>query len=70
MDNNTTPPAVLLTRPEVEARTRLSTSSIYAAMRAGTFPVPLRIGVRAVRWVESEIDDWLQNRPRATGDLG
>ena len=40
----------LLTRTQVAARTGLSGSSIYRAMRLGQFPEPLRIGERAVRW--------------------
>ena len=56
----------LLTRAEVEARTKLSRSTLYCKMREGTFPVPLLIGARAVRWRES--DDFIADRPRATGD--
>lgn len=59
----------LLMKSEVEARTGLSTSSIYRGMRAGTFPEPFRVGVRAVRWRQSEIEQWLASLPRASGDL-
>ena len=31
-------------------------------MDAGRFPRPVKIGPRAVAWVESEIDDWLRQR--------
>lgn len=58
----------LLTRPEVEALVRLSRSEIYRRMRKGQFPLPLRIGDRAVRWKASEVEKWLEERPRATGD--
>ena len=58
----------LLTRPQVEARCGLSTSSVYRLMREGLFPEPIRVGRRAVRWPASEIDEWLATRPRATGD--
>ena len=60
---------ILLTRPQVEARCGLSTSSIYRFMRDGPFPEPIRVGRRAVRWHSSEIDEWLATRPRAAGDL-
>ena len=30
----------------------------------GLSPEPLKIGVRAVRWPESEIEAWLAARPR------
>ena len=58
----------LLTRAEVETRVGLKRSSIYREMRAGRFPLPLKIGERAVRWPASEIEDWLASRPRATGE--
>lgn len=58
----------LLTRAEVEARTKLSRSTLYRKMREGTFPVPLQIGARAVRWPEAEVSAWIAGRPRATGD--
>ena len=55
----------LLRRPEVEARTGLSRSSIYAMMERGTFPRPRRIGQRAVAWEEATIEDWLATRAEA-----
>ena len=58
----------LLRLNEVITRTGLSRSSIYRMMRDGSFPEPLKIGARAVRWPESEIEAWLASRPRATGD--
>ena len=48
-----------LRRPEVEARTGLSRSTIYSAMDRGTFPRPRRIGKRAVAWREGDIERWL-----------
>ena len=58
----------LLTRRKVESRCGLSRSSLYRLMRSGRFPEPIRVGVRAVRWPEREIEAWLAGRPRATGD--
>lgn len=58
----------LLHLSEVKTRTGLSRTTVYRKMRQGTFPEPLKIGDRAVRWPESEIDEWLATRPRATGD--
>ena len=59
----------LLRREEVEVRTGLARSSIYRLMRLKRFPEPLRIGDRAVRWPEAEIEAWLADRPRATGEV-
>ena len=58
----------LLRLSEVQTRTALARSTIYRKMRDGSFPEPLKIGVRAVRWPESETKAWLAARPRATGD--
>ena len=58
----------LLRLSEVLTRTALGRSTIYRLMRAGSFPEPLKVGVRAVRWRESEVEAWLAARPRATGD--
>ena len=58
----------LMTRQEVEARTALSRTSIYRMMREGSFPEPLKVGARAVRWPADEIEAWVAARPRATGD--
>ena len=58
----------MLRRSEVEARTGLSRSSLYRKMRENTFPLPLQVGARAVRWPSSEIEAWLSERPRATGE--
>ena len=51
----------LLRRPEVEARTGLSRSTIYAAMARGDFPTPVRIFSR-VAWQASKIDEWVAAR--------
>jgi prophage regulatory protein len=52
----------ILRRKQVEARTGLARSTIYDQIRAGTFPAPISLGVRAVGWVEAEIDSWLAAR--------
>ena len=49
----------ILRRSHVEARTGLSRSTIYAKISANAFPKSVRLGVRAVGWIESEIDSWL-----------
>jgi prophage regulatory protein len=52
----------LLRRPEVEARTGLSRSTIYAWQARGEFPQPVKLGTRLVAWRESDIDAWLESR--------
>ena len=59
----------LLTRQEVQDKCRISCSTIYRLRSEGRFPLPVRVGDRAVRWKESEIDTYLANRPRAEGEM-
>lgn len=50
----------LLPRAEVERRVGFKRSAIYARIAAGKFPAPLRDPeTGAVRWLESEITDWI-----------
>lgn len=56
----------ILRLPEVKARTGLSRSTIYAAMAEGKFPKTVALAVRTVGWVESEINDWIDERIRAS----
>jgi len=52
----------LIRRRHVERRTGLSRTSIYRLISEGQFPKPVSLGIRAVGWVESEIDAWLAAR--------
>lgn len=51
----------IMRRRQVEARTGLSRSSIYARIKDGAFPAPISLGddARAVGWIEAEIDNWI-----------
>jgi prophage regulatory protein len=49
----------LLRLPAVIAATQLSRSTIYAAIQAGRFPQPVRVGERAVRWRCEDIEAWM-----------
>lgn len=55
----------LLRRPEVEARTGLSRSTLYDWMKRGDFPHPVKLGARLVAWRESDIATWLDERCKA-----
>lgn len=57
----------LLRLPTVKARTGQSRSAIYAAIQRGEFPKPVPIGPRAVAWVESEIDDYIERQIQKRG---
>ena len=58
----------LLTLRDVTAATALSRSAVYALMAESRFPKPIRIGARAVRWVEQEVLDFIATRPRGGSD--
>ena len=43
-------------------KTGVSRSSIYLYSNAGTFPKPIKLGERSIGFVESEIDDWIEQK--------
>lgn len=46
---------------EVTHLTGLARSTIYEMMEAGTFPRPLKIGPKAVRWRLDIIEQWMDS---------
>lgn len=42
--------------PEIQIRTGKSRSAIYQGVNDGTFPKPIKLGPRAVGWIEAEIE--------------
>lgn len=52
----------ILRLPKVKDRTGKSRSGIYDGMAEGTFPRQIRLGPRAVGWLEDEIDRWISDR--------
>jgi prophage regulatory protein len=57
----------LLKLNAVRIRTKLSVPSIYRLIKEGVFPKPLKMGERAVAWVEDEIEEWLQAKLEERG---
>ena len=53
---------IILRLDAVKARTGLSRSYIYLLITEGKFPKQVSLGARAVGWVESEIDSWIEAR--------
>lgn len=53
---------VILRRKQVEQRTGLSRSSIYAKLKEKTFPAPVTLGPKSVGWIESEINSWISEQ--------
>ena len=54
----------LLSNRDVMAATGLCRSTLWRQVKHGQFPKPIRVSARSVRWLESEIEDWLASRPR------
>lgn len=53
---------VILRLPSVKVRTGLSRSTIYLRMAEGNFPRPVPLGGRAIGWIESEVDEWIDKQ--------
>ena len=51
----------ILRRRQVECEVGLKRSTIYQRMQEGTFPRPVRLGVRAVGWRASDIERFLED---------
>ena len=52
----------LIKLKEVMDCTGLGRSTIYNYIADKTFPKPVSLGLRAVAWVESEVQDWIKER--------
>ena len=56
----------LLTNEQITAQIGISRSTIYRLTRKNSFPQPIRIGERSVRWLESDVEAWLAERKSAS----
>jgi prophage regulatory protein len=66
-NTSTTPTPSLLRAQAVMALTGLnSKSSLYAAIAKGTFPKPIKLGVRSVAWPSDVVENWIAGRIAAT----
>ena len=50
--------------PSVIQRTTLSRSHLYALMKEGKFPKPIKLGTRSVGWRTKDVEAWIASRPR------
>ena len=51
---------------EVEQIVKLDKTSIYRMAKQGAFPLPIKLGERSSGWIESEIQEWLEDRIKAS----
>lgn len=56
--------------PAVKSRVGYGRASIYRLIAAGQFPRPYSLGARAVGWLESEIDSWIEGRINGQSEPG
>ena len=47
---------------EVSRRVSLCKSAIYKMVRNSTFPAPVKLGSKAIRWDKAEIEAWQRER--------
>ncbi len=52
----------LIRRNEVERVTGLKRSSIYLKIKEGDFPKPIKLGMRAVAWLEADVMQWIESK--------
>ena len=62
MEHDVKKPKRVIRLPETELRTGLKKSTIYERLANGDFPKPVNLGSRAVGWIESDVDDWIEAR--------
>ncbi|MGY0150088.1 helix-turn-helix transcriptional regulator [Edwardsiella tarda] len=53
---------ILIRLPEVQRRTGYSKAWIYRLLKENRFPQSIKIGSRSIAFVESEVDDWINQR--------
>ncbi|UCQ23736.1 AlpA family transcriptional regulator [Edwardsiella tarda] len=52
----------LIRLSEVQRRTGYSKAWIYRLLKENRFPQSIKIGSRSIAFVESEVDDWIDQR--------
>ncbi len=51
----------LLNVKRVASKIDRSPRWVWSAVAAGAFPSPLKVGDRGARWIETEIDAWIND---------
>ncbi len=52
----------LIRLPEVQRRTGYSKAWVYRLMSQGKFPTSVKIGTRSIAFIESEVNEWINQR--------
>ncbi len=62
MANQVTPIDPVLRWPEVAKIVPISRSHAHALAAQGKFPKPIKLGPRASGWLQSEVQQWMDDR--------
>lgn len=57
----------ILRLPDVINITGLSRSSIYQKIADGEFPKQINLGSKSVGWIESDIQNWIEDKIQCVG---
>ena len=60
----------ILRLPQVKSQTGLSRSTIYLRIKNREFPESISLGGRAVGWLESDIQAWLDDKRKESRGEG
>jgi len=52
----------ILRWPELKNTVGYSRTNIYYLMKKGDFPQSIKLGGRAIGWLESEVNEWINDR--------
>jgi predicted DNA-binding transcriptional regulator AlpA len=52
--------------PQLKANLKVSGSSIWAWVKAGKFPAPIKLSENCTAWNAAEVDAWAQSRIAAS----
>ena len=52
--------------PELHNKVGYCRTNIYYLIQSGEFPAPIKLGARAVGWLESDIEEWIASRVKAS----
>ena len=52
----------LIRLPETLSRAGVSRSYVYDAVKKGEFPKPVKVTERTSAWIESEVQEWIDQR--------
>lgn len=58
-------PKKIIRLHQVVEQTSLSKSTIYKFIQDGKFPKQFNLGPRAAGWLQSDIDEWIEEKRRA-----